>query len=170
MAPGRLAELSSPAPRTSLFSRRAPAEPEMPTEVWIAKQPAATGGAEWRCLTQALYFEARGEGFEGVVGVAEVILNRVESPRFPDSVCAVVNQGTGQQNACQFSFACDGRPEHVSETRTYEHLGKIARAMIDGAPRMFTGGATYFHTTGVNPRWALTLDQTTQIGDHKFYR
>ncbi len=70
--------------------------------VWLASQPAAKGGAEFECLATALYFEARGEGIKGQAAVAEVILNRVESPQFPRTVCGVVNQSNGR--GCQFSY------------------------------------------------------------------
>ncbi len=69
----------------------------------LAAMPVADGGPDWHCLTEALYFEARGESVKGQIAVAEVILNRVASPKFPDSVCAVVNQGTGRKYACQFT-------------------------------------------------------------------
>lgn len=62
---------------------------------WLATQPRATGGAQFQCLAEALYFEARGESLQGQFAVAEVIMNRVDSPRFPGSICGVVNQGTG---------------------------------------------------------------------------
>ena len=74
---------------------------------WLANQPAPNGDVEWQCLTKALYFEARGESLKGQFAVAEVILNRTDSPRFPGSVCGVVNQSGG--GGCQFSFVCDGR-------------------------------------------------------------
>lgn len=129
----------------------------------------AKGGAEWECLTEALYFEARGESVEGIFAVAEVILNRVDSRRFPATVCGVVRQGTGQKYKCQFSYRCDGRAEIVREPQAYRRVGKVARLMLDGAPRQLTHGAEFYHTRQVSPRWSRIFDRTTTIGAHHFY-
>jgi spore germination cell wall hydrolase CwlJ-like protein len=137
---------------------------------WVDAQPNAKGDAEWSCLAKALYFEARGETVKGQFAVAEVILNRVDSDRYPDSVCGVVNQGSGRKNACQFSFACDGRSDKMSEKGAYEHVAKIAEVMLEGAPRSLTNGATHFHTTQVRPGWAHRFPRTAKIGAHLFYR
>ncbi|WP_425100070.1 cell wall hydrolase [Tropicibacter sp. S64] len=136
---------------------------------WLARQPRAQGGAEWRCLSEALYFEARGETAKGLFGVAEVILNRVDSPRYPNSVCGVINQGTGKKFACQFTYTCDGRPERITEPAAWERVGKVARIMLQGAPRPLTQGATFYHTTAVRPTWAKKFRKTAKIGTHLFY-
>lgn len=128
------------------------------------------GGKQWECLTEALYFEARGETLKGIFGVAEVILNRVDHPRYPSSVCKVVNQGTGERYRCQFSYTCDGRPELMRDERAHGIVGKIAKIMVDGAPRKLTKGATHYHTKSVNPKWAKVFPRTTTIGFHHFYR
>lgn len=137
----------------------------------FAEAPA-TGDAEWRCLSEALYFEARGESLVGQVAVAEVVLNRMDSPDFPDSICGVVRQGTsaGRLHACQFSYNCDGKPETIADTTIFERLGRVARRMIDGLPRALTGGATYYHADHVRPRWARRFERTARIGEHVFYR
>ncbi|MBD3678276.1 MAG: cell wall hydrolase [Rhodobacteraceae bacterium] len=137
---------------------------------WLARQPVASGGPEWECLAEALYFEARGESVAGQFAVAEVILNRVDSSYYPDTVCRVVNQGTGRKYACQFSYTCDGLAEVVSEPAAWRRVGKVARIMLDGAPRDLTGGATHYHTKAVNPRWARSFPRTATIGVHHFYR
>lgn len=132
--------------------------------------PPATGDAEWACLTEALYFEARGENLKGQMAVAEVILNRVESSRYPDTVCGVISQGSSRRNACQFSFKCDGLPERFAEPKAYERVGKVARVMLDGHKRTLTDGATHYHTTQVQPGWSRRLTRTAQFGVHVFYR
>jgi len=137
---------------------------------WLKTQPVAAGGDEWQCLAEALYFESRGESVKGQFAVAEVILNRVDSDRFPGSICAVVHQGTGRKYACQFSFACDGIAEVIHEPAAFEQEGKIAKLMIDGAPRALTDGATYFHTKNVRPSWSRKFTRTATIGVHLFYR
>jgi spore germination cell wall hydrolase CwlJ-like protein len=136
--------------------------------VWLATLPAPSGGADWECLRRAIYFEARGESIKGQVAVAEVVLNRVDSRRFAGSVCAVVNQRGG--GGCQFSFICDGISDQMSESGALDRAGRIARLMLDGAPRGLTAGATYFHTSGVRPSWAHQFDRTASIGSHYFYR
>ncbi len=136
----------------------------------IDARPRATGGAEWQCLAEALYFEARGETVRGQVAVAEVILNRVSSKRFPNTVCGVVHQGTGKKYQCQFTYKCDGHPERISEKAAYARVGKIARMMLDGAPRTLSGGATYYHTTAVRPKWSRKFQRTARHGVHLFYR
>lgn len=136
----------------------------------LASMPAASGGKAWSCLAEALYFEARGESVKGMVGVAEVILNRVDDPRYPGTVCGVVNQGTGEKFRCQFTYTCDGRPETIGDASAYAKVGKVARIMLDGAPRELTDGATHYHTKAVKPRWSRVFPRTTTIGFHHFYR
>lgn len=169
--------LSALAPTTVASSTRArPAAGKLETTrmkydpAWLEKQPAAKGGPEWRCLAEALYFEARGEPLRGQFAVAEVILNRVDAPNYPGTVCGVVRQGSARRGACQFSFTCDGAPEVITENTAFQRAGKIARLMLDGAARPLTAGATHFHATRVKPRWARVFPQTAQIGAHLFYR
>jgi Cell Wall Hydrolase len=171
IATGPEAPAAGPPERTAA----APAVPGAPRNLtirydagWLAAQPAPAGGQDWECLRRAIYFEARGESIKGQVAVAEVVLNRVDSRRFPGSVCAVVNQGGG--GSCQFSFMCDGHSDRMSERGALDRAGRIARAMLDGAPRGLTAGATYFHTSGVRPSWARQFDRTAFIGSHYFYR
>ncbi len=137
---------------------------------YLDSLPQAQGGDDLACLAEALYFEARGERIRGQFAVAEVILNRVDSPRYPNTVCGVVRQGTGKRYQCQFSYNCDGRQEVVHERGAYERGAKIARLMLDGAERELTGGATHYHTDEVNPRWARRFPRTATIGTHHFYR
>lgn len=138
---------------------------------WLDDLPAVKGGQQWQCLTEALYFEARGETVKGQFAVAEVIMNRAESSRFPGSVCGVVKQGAGgRKNMCQFSYACDGLPETMSETEAVERAGKIARIIVDGGPRPLTKGATYYHAKWVSPRWSRKFARTATIGVHHFYK
>jgi spore germination cell wall hydrolase CwlJ-like protein len=137
---------------------------------WIAAQPGAKGGEQFACLAKALYFEARGESVKGQFAVAEVILNRVDSRKYPNSICGVVGQGAGRRNGCQFSFMCDGHADNIREKAAYDRVAKIARLMMDGAPRELTKGATHFHTTNIRPSWARRFPNTARIGSHLFYR
>jgi spore germination cell wall hydrolase CwlJ-like protein len=129
---------------------------------------APKGDAQWQCLKTALYFEARGETLEGQFAVAEVILNRVDSGRYPQSVCGVVQQSGG--GSCQFSYNCDGLSDVMRDQGAADRAGRIARVMLDGAPRSLTEGATHFHTRAVAPHWADRFARTASIGAHLFYR
>ena len=133
-------------------------------------RPQNRPNLQWKCLAEALYFEARGEPVKGQFAVAEVILNRVDSSKFPNSICRVVNQGTGRKHACQFSYTCDGKLERVANREVYDQIVGIAGVMIDGGIRDLSGGATYYHTTSVQPSWARRFEHTATIGIHKFYK
>jgi len=138
------------------------------TESWLMVQPVPEGDAELKCLTEALYFESRGESLEGQIGVAEVILNRVDSPLYPRTICGVVKQSGG--GGCQFSYVCDGHADRMREADAADLAGRIARAMLDDAPRLLTAGATHFHTRSVRPGWSKRFAHTASIGAHLFYR
>ena len=105
----------------------------------------------------------------GQFAVAEVILNRVDSSNFPNTICGVVDQGSGRRNACQFSYNCDGVHENMPKNANYERASRIAETMINGGVRQLVGGATYYHSTSVQPFWSSEFYKTTQIGKHKFY-
>ncbi|MDX5359600.1 MAG: cell wall hydrolase [Rhodobacterales bacterium] len=144
---------------------------ELYDDGWLATLPSASGGAEWQCLSEALYFEARGESLKGQFAVAEVILNRVAAKGYPDTVCGVITQGARGKRGCQFSYVCDGKPEVIAEPAAWDRAGKVARLMLDGKARVhLTDGATHFHTRHVSPGWAQVFPQTARIGTHLFYR
>ncbi|MGB0660372.1 MAG: cell wall hydrolase [Mangrovicoccus sp.] len=156
-----------PVPRGD---REAPKSSVEYTRDWVNSQPKPEETAQWRCLSEALYFEARGESIKGQFAVAEVIMNRVASPRYPNSVCGVINQGTGRKFACQFTYTCDGRAEVIHEPRAWGRVGRIADAVLSGADTNLTSGATHYHTTAVRPSWARKFPRTASIGVHHFYR
>ena len=122
------------------------------------------------CLAEAIYHEARGEDVYGQFAVAEVILNRVDLPNYPNTVCGVVHQNASRRNACQFSYACNGRSRAMTEPGARRLANAIAQVMLGGAPRELTDGATHFHTNGVRPRWSNAFHRTAQYGSHLFYR
>lgn len=124
-----------------------------------------------RCLATAVYFEARGESPTGQEAVAAVILNRVESPKWPDSVCDVVFQNQHRRNACQFSFACDGVVDTPRERLAWSRAEAIAeKAMRSKADERAVPGATHYHANYVKPRWASAMKRVGTIGSHIFYR
>jgi len=165
----RLRRIGAPFTRRSGGGSTA-SDPRVMNMAVLDRRPRPRGNRQWRCLTEALYFEARGEVPEGQYAVAEVILNRVDAANYPNSVCEVVNQGTGRRFACQFTYTCDGQPEIVTDRQAWHRLGHIARIMLDGAPRDLTRNATHYHATWVNPRWARVYPRTARYGDHIFYR
>lgn len=140
---------------------------------WMSQPlPAAVfGAAEQKCLAEGIYFEARGEDVKGQAAVAQVILNRVRAPAYPDTICGVVYQNRSWRNRCQFSFACDGTRPRVRSAHHYDVAKEVALAVTAG--KVFipeVGSATHYHATYVHPRWARTMEKMKKIGLHIFYR
>ena len=106
-----------------------------------------------QCLSEALYFEARGEGVQGQKAVAEVIMNRVDHPRFPKTVCGVVFQGSDRSTGCQFTFTCDGSLARLPRPDDWDRARAIARAALSGTVEKSVGLATHYHTRWVAPYW-----------------
>ncbi len=126
---------------------------------------------EQTCLATGIYFEARGEVARGQEAVAQVILNRVRAPSYPDTICGVVYQNKHMRNRCQFSFACDGIPDRITNRSAYEKAERIALEVTKGEiwlPEV--GSATHYHATYVRPRWARAMERVDKIGLHIFYR
>lgn len=146
------------------------AEKFMPT----AKKVKLAEG-ERLCLTQAIYHEARGESEEGQWAVANVIINRAFSGRFPSTICGVIYQNAGNgRNQCQFSFACDGRSDGGKERRAWQRSMEIADAAFaefqqGKRPGVVPKSALFYHTTSVAPNWSATFHRVAAIGAHVFY-
>jgi spore germination cell wall hydrolase CwlJ-like protein len=125
------------------------------------------------CLTQAIYFEARGEPLEGQLAVAQVVLNRYNDPRYPKSICGVVyeHRPGAASFACQFSFSCDSYPDVVWNRGAWAEAKAIAfLANSRRLPDVTGGRATHYHTTWVSPDWSYVIDHTRTLGNHIFYR
>jgi hypothetical protein len=127
--------------------------------------------AEHHCLTEALYYEARGEGQIGQQAVAEVVFHRLRTGKYGHSICAVVYEGANHPG-CQFSFTCNGALLRPLEAAAWRESEQLAAEILTGAVRLrnTTLGATNYHATYVSPYWAPALQKTTQIGNHIFYR
>jgi Cell Wall Hydrolase len=124
-----------------------------------------------KCLANAVYFEARGEPVRGQIAVAQVVMNRVFSPFYPDNVCGVVYQNANHHNACQFTFACDGIPDVVTEPDAWARAKRIARDMLDGKLWMpQVAKSTHYHAYWVHPSWVHEMRRIYKIGVHTFYR
>ena len=124
-----------------------------------------------KCLAEAVYFEARGEAVRGQIAVAQVILNRAFSGKYPDTVCGVVYQNKHRHLACQFTFACDGHPDVIREPDMWDRAQKIAKAMLDGQlwlPEV--DRATHYHAYWVRPSWVSEMKRNWKYGVHTFYR
>lgn len=121
------------------------------------------------CLTQAVYFEARGETPRGQAAVAQVVMNRVKNPSFPKTVCGVVFQGAAT-HGCQFSFACDGSMRREREVGAWDRARRIAERTLSGVVLADIGKATHFHTLSVQPDWGPQMLRVAQVGLHVFYR
>lgn len=122
------------------------------------------------CLTRAAYYEARGEGKDGMKAVVQVVLNRVRHPSFPNSVCGVVYQGSNRSSGCQFSFTCNGSMRGTVNRTAWDRAREVASKALSGQVFAAVGNATHFHTTAVSPGWRNNLVRVTQVGDHYFYR
>lgn len=137
---------------------------------------------ETHCLATNMYFEARGESYEGKKAVAFVTLNRVESSKFPNTICDVVYQAQYSswwkthkdrlvpvRHKCQFSWYCDGKSDSIRNTHEYENLYRLASEIIVGKHQDNTKGAEYYHAYYVEPEWKYSFNETAYIGDHIFY-
>jgi hypothetical protein len=126
---------------------------------------------ENRCLAEAIYFEARGESGDGQAAVAQVVLNRVSSGLYPATICGVVYQNRRHYNACQFSFACEGKSLRIDEPDAWRQAVRIAGEVTNGKAYVSDiGGSTHFHANYVRPRWARRLEKMDVIGHHIFYK
>jgi hypothetical protein len=124
-----------------------------------------------KCLTEVIYFEARGEAVHGQMAVAQVVLNRTFSGKYPNTVCGVVYQNAHRHLACQFTFACDGIRDVIREPDMWERAKVIAAEMLDGKlwlPEV--GKATHYHAYWVRPGWVREMTKLQKLGVHTFYR
>jgi spore germination cell wall hydrolase CwlJ-like protein len=140
---------------------------------WMSNPlPASVfSNAEQACLANGIYFEARGESLKGQAAVAQVILNRVRNPAYPNSICGVVYQNDSWHNRCQFSFACDGIKDRIASPANYKVAQEIAMAVTAG--KIFIpeiGSSTHYYAAYVHPNWARTMQKMKKIGLHIFYR
>jgi N-acetylmuramoyl-L-alanine amidase len=129
------------------------------------------------CLALNIYFEARNQDVVGQVAVAEVVMNRVKDPRYPDNICDVVMQGPVYvhnafpvRHKCQFSWYCDGKSDKAKEERAFESAYIVAQLVIRNDYAPVTKGATHYHADYILPDWAETKTVTNIIGNHVFYR
>ncbi|HYJ83965.1 MAG TPA: cell wall hydrolase [Allosphingosinicella sp.] len=163
-----------PAAQTARVVPLPPAEAIAPGQ---AAEPFVVGersgrdvAASLRCLTAAVYYEARSESSEGQRAVAQVVLNRVRHPAFPKSVCGVVYQGSKRRTGCQFSFTCDGSLGARRDPDAWARARRVAGAALAGSVYGPVGHATHYHASYVRPWWAPSLKRAVTVDSHIFYR
>lgn len=126
---------------------------------------------ELRCLAEVVYFEARSEPERGQAAVAQVVLNRVQSELYPDTICGVVYQNRHRHLACQFTFACEGKSLRITEPEPWRVATRVSRAVFEGRTYLAdVGTSTHYHADYVRPYWAKKLRKMDVIGRHVFYR
>src|SRR3982750_3336591 len=126
-------------------------------EPYVASRDPATFDRSLQCLTEAIYYEARNQSDDGQRAVAQVVLNRVRHPAYPNTVCGVVYQGSERSTGCQFSFTCDGSMNAGVQPYAWERARRIAEAALHGSVYRPVGLATNYHTTAIHPYWAPSL-------------
>jgi spore germination cell wall hydrolase CwlJ-like protein len=166
--------LAQPSASAASVEHGPTASVNLSTAMAVLRQPALGEAAgrnrDLECLTEAVYYEARGETPTGQAAVAQVVMNRVKSPSFPKSVCGVVFQGASDGRAgCQFSFACDGSVHHAREDDAWRRARRIAAKALSGQVMAAVGDATHFHVASIQPDWA-GLIKVGQVGTHIFYK
>jgi spore germination cell wall hydrolase CwlJ-like protein len=134
----------------------------------VATEADSTRALE--CLTSAIYYEAATEPVEGQRAVAQVVLNRVRHPAYPNTVCGVVFQGSERATGCQFTFTCDGALARTPHPGLWRQARQIAEAALAGAVYKPVGWATHYHTNWVVPYWSSSLVKAAIVGTHIFYR
>jgi len=124
-----------------------------------------------RCLANAIYWESRSEPIKGQEAVAQVVMNRVFSPFYPNDVCAVIYQNAHRRLSCQFTFACDGKRKVINERGAWARANRIARQTLDGKIYVTAvAKSTHYHATYVHPYWAREMRKMVRYGIHNFYR
>jgi len=120
--------------------------------------------AEEDCLANAVYFEARGESIEGQLAVAQVVLNRVASKKYPNTICEVVTQ------KAQFSFVENGViPAANRASKPWKKAVAISQIALNNLDSKLSDQVLWYHADYVAPVWRKALDKETKIGLHIFY-
>jgi hypothetical protein len=154
----------------ALVATPAPGLATETAEPFEAPRDRASFERALRCLTEAVYYEARSESEAGQRAVAQVVLNRVRHPAYPNSVCGVVYQGSQRRTGCQFTFTCDGSITGRIEGNAWARAEQVARSALNGSVYRPVGLALNYHTTAIRPYWAPSLQRQAVIGAHIFYR
>lgn len=144
--------------------------PARPFNIAASDRSAPSYGAALSCLAQTIYYEAGNQSDDGKRAVAQVVLNRVRHPAFPNSVCGVVYQGSTRSTGCQFTFTCDGSLARVPSPAGLARARRIAKDALSGTVFPAVGLATHYHADYVVPYWASSLAKVRPVGAHVFYQ
>jgi spore germination cell wall hydrolase CwlJ-like protein len=177
------AQAAPPAPPPLILQPVAPQQAhKVNAEIPLANGPnpaaapfAFKGSASARaqalnCLASAVYYEAGNQDADGERAVAQVVLNRVRHPAFPNSVCGVVYQGSTRSTGCQFTFTCDGSLAREPDSDGWRRAWKVAEDALSGQVYAPVGWATHYHADYVLPTWAASMAKNAVLGAHLFYR
>jgi spore germination cell wall hydrolase CwlJ-like protein len=169
----QIVPMAAPTPMTATpqlaYARET--EPATTAELGIDKFGGKVSKKDVNCMAEAVYFEARGESYRGQVAVGQVVMNRLAHKIYPKDICQVVFQNQQMHNACQFSFACDGIPETINDSKSWAQANEIAKGVINGTLYLpEVGKATHYHANYVYPDWAPRLKRVAKIGHHIFYQ
>ena len=137
---------------------------------FVFKGSSAARSQALDCLASAVYYEAANQDTDGERAVAQVVLNRVRHPAFPNSVCGVVYQGSTRPTGCQFTFTCDGSLTRQPDVDGWRRAYKVAEDALSGVVYAPVGWATHYHADYVVPTWAASMAKDAIIGAHIFYR
>ncbi len=144
--------------------------------------PVKAETKDMSCLALNIYHEARNQSIAGQIAVAQVVMNRVKDPRYPNTICGVVLQGPHRpswkdktrmypvRHRCQFTWYCDGKSDKIKDVQAYKDALNVAELIKSNAMLDITSGATHYHAEWVTPSWAKRKTRTTKIEDHIFYR
>ncbi len=144
--------------------------PQEASDLGDARELLAEVKEEVNCLALNIYFEARGEPESGQRAVAHVVMNRVAHKRYPNTVCAVVQQGGEERlHRCQFSWWCDGQSDKPGNSKAWNRALIIAKDIYLGKLKDTTKGALWYHSTYVTPYWSKVFLKGDRIGQHIFY-
>ena len=123
------------------------------------------------CLALNVYYETHARSLADAMAVTDVVLNRVETTRYPNTPCEVVHQGYKKGNRyCQFSWYCDGKADIPEDSQTWNEVYQLAQFMMQNGMYDFTDGATHYHNDTVHPYWADHLYHVVTIDNHIFYK
>ena len=136
------------------------------------------------CLAMNIYHEARNQSMAGQMAVALVTMNRVNDPRYPNTICEVVMEGPTRtswvdkskeypiKHRCQFSWYCDGTSDDPKDSESFKKALDLSNLMMHNKIKFIdiTDGALFYHADYVTPSWAKTKQKTVEIQDHIFYR
>jgi spore germination cell wall hydrolase CwlJ-like protein len=137
---------------------------------FIFKGSATAKAQALNCLASAVYYEAGNQDADGERAVAQVVLNRVRHPAFPNTVCGVVYQGSTRATGCQFTFTCDGSLAREPDPEGWRRAWKVAEDALSGKVYAPVGWATHYHADYVLPTWASSMAKNAVLGAHLFYR